>query len=155
MSPKIDMNKSKRITAWHGTNISNLDSIIKYGLKPPGIKLEDGTFTPKTKYIPDKELVHEIRNWENAIFASGNIYTAASYSSDRCVLEVKIKENSDNCKSYTYYPDISAFCRPPEQIALTVGNDEYKKYPEIIGNDEYRRESPKNIVVDSIVFIKY
>ena len=89
MSKKIDMNKNKWITAWNGTNYKYLDSIIKYGLKPPEIKLEDGTFTPKTKYIPDKELVNEIQNWENAFLASGNKYSAKSYSSNRCILEVK------------------------------------------------------------------
>ena len=89
MSKKINMNKNKWITAWNGTSYKYLDSIIKYGLKPPGIKLEDGNFTPKTKYIPDKELVNETQNWENAFLASGNIYSAKSYSSNRCILEVK------------------------------------------------------------------
>ena len=45
------MNENQWITAWHGTNYKYLDSIIKYGLQPPETKLEDGTITPKTKYI--------------------------------------------------------------------------------------------------------
>ena len=137
--------------AW--ANYKYLDSIIKYGLQPPEIKLEDGTITPKTKYIPDEIEIEGIKNWQNAIFATGDIYTARRYSSDECVLEVKIKENSDDNKSYTYYPDIRDFCCTPEHTAEITGIDDYEKYSSFKENDEYRVESPENIVVNSIVYL--
>lgn len=145
------MNENQWITAWHGTNYKYLDSIIKYRLQPPETKLEDGTIAPKTKYIPDEIEIEGIKNWENAIFAMGDIYTAKGYSSGKCVLEVKIKKNSDDNKSYTYYPNIRDFCCTPEYTAEITGIDDYVKYSSFIGNDQYRVESPENIVVNSII----
>ena len=69
----ISKNNDKWESAWHGTLYKYLGSIIKHELKPPGTKLEDGTFTPKTKYVPDNNtilIVDGIKNWERAIFAS-------------------------------------------------------------------------------------
>ena len=50
------------IPAWHGTKIENLESIIKYGLKPQGTKLPNGKFIPKTKYLPFKQYILGIEN---------------------------------------------------------------------------------------------
>ena len=61
------------IPAWHGTEFKYLESIVINGLKLPGKKLNDGTII-QTKYIPLIDKVDGIKNWENAIFASQNIY---------------------------------------------------------------------------------
>ena len=63
-------NYHNRKSARHGTIIQNLDSIIKYGLQIQGTQLENGRFTPKTKY-KHPEFAHGIKNWENAIFCFG------------------------------------------------------------------------------------
>ena len=68
------------IPAWHGTKIENLESIIKYGLKQQDTKLPDGKKIPKTKYIPLKETVLGIKNWEKAIFATPCFSCASVYS---------------------------------------------------------------------------
>ena len=68
------------IPAWHGAKIENLESIIKYGLKQQGTKLPNGKIIPKTEYIPLKEIVLGIKNWEKAIFAIPCISCASIYS---------------------------------------------------------------------------
>ena len=49
------------ISAWHGTKLKNLESIIKYGLKSQGTKWPNGQFVPKTEYEPLEEIVLGIK----------------------------------------------------------------------------------------------
>ena len=58
---------NKLISAWHGTYYKNLESIIKYGLKLPKSKLENGSISLLPKIIP-KNKVYGINNWEMTIF---------------------------------------------------------------------------------------
>ena len=95
--------------AWHGKNHENLESIIKYGLKLPKSKLENGKITSQPRVIPEKEEVDGIKNWEKAIFVSPSVFGASKYSSSimnyfeqyrgyyvlyLCLIEVMIKPNS-------------------------------------------------------------
>ena len=147
---KFLLNQKKNISkyngkwenAWHGTLYKYLGSIIKYGLKPPGTKLEDGTLTPKTKYVSDdnKILIYDgIKNWEKAIFASPKFFIAREYSENlfRCILEVKINKDkfTQHIPSNHGYPCIT-----------------YEK-AFFIDIPEYRISSADNIFVNSIVFI--
>ena len=68
------------IPAWHGTKLENLESTIKYGLKQQGTKLPNGQIIPKTEYIPLKEIISGIKNWETAIFATPCLCCASKYS---------------------------------------------------------------------------
>ena len=126
-------------TAWHGTIIQNLNSIIKYGLQIQGTKLENGRYTPKTKY-KHPEFIRGIKNWENAIFASDKLYFAKYYSANkiRCILEVKMKP--DNYTRHDPYID-----EPPACVCFEEGYF----MNEII----YRISSQENIIVNSIILI--
>lgn len=142
------------ITAWHGTKFKNIESIIENGLKLPGTVLKDGTITPYTTYIPKGKEVSGIKNWDNAIFVSGNILTALEYSDEfHTILEVKIKPNSftKHKTSYIYHffenhshsiigseTDIDDIFRITSEknimvISITFFNDE-KKFIEFQGN---------------------
>ena len=68
------------ISAWHGTKFKYLESVVENGLKLLGTQLKDGNFTQNPVYIPLKNEVFGIKNWQNAIFASQNIYYALNYS---------------------------------------------------------------------------
>ena len=137
ISQKTSFDDESSFSAWHGTNYKYLGSIIKYGLQVQGTKLDDGTVIPKTKFT------HEIKNWENAIFASPHIFLASEFSNFSniflCLLEVKIRKGhltSYSIKKLTPY----IACLTPEQ--------------EFFDNDEiYRIDSPKNIAINSIIFI--
>ena len=67
------------IPAWHGTKFENLESIVENGLRLPGTKLKNGRITQSPNNIPLREEVLGIKNWENAIFASQNIYYSLGY----------------------------------------------------------------------------
>ena len=134
------------IPAWHGTNYKNLENIIKYGFKLPGTKLEDGSITPKAKYIPKTEKVSGIKNWEKAIFASPNVYGASEYSDQsidefKCLVEVRIKPNS-----FTEH-----------NIKTVVDHLEGHGISEdvVVNYKFYRISSEKNIILKSIVFLRY
>ena len=72
-------NSNDQILAWNGTKIENLESIIKYGLKFPGIKLLNVNITPEIKYIPNQRYVLGINNLEKPIFASPFLNCASKY----------------------------------------------------------------------------
>lgn len=66
----------KWIPAWHGTQINNLESIIKYGLKKPRTKLNNTDTTPYSKFDFTNKRVDNIQNWSDAIFVSPIEYYA-------------------------------------------------------------------------------
>ena len=91
----------KWIPAWHGTEFKYLESIVINGLKLPGKKLNDGTII-QTKYIPLKDKVDGIKNWENAIFASQNINYALQYC-DEINLNKNNEKKFNNSLDYAFY----------------------------------------------------
>ena len=137
------------IPAWHGTKIENLESIIKYGLKQQGTKLPNGKIIPKTEYIPLKEVILGIKNWEKAIFATTCISCASMYSfyeidkyigfpHSSSLIEIRIRPGS-----FTKHES-------KELIGYIYGHD----YRSIYHNDTYYRISSENdIAIKSITFI--
>ena len=137
------------IPAWHGTKIENLESIIKYGLKQQGTKLPNGKIIPKTEYIPLKEIVLGIKNWEKAIFATPCISCASMYSfyeinkfigfpHSSSLIEIRIRPGS-----FTKH-------KSKELIGYIYGHNHISIYH----NDIYYRISSENdIAIKSITFI--
>ena len=65
-------------SAWHGTKYRFLESIMKYGLRPSGTKLENGNeINPLEGHIKLNKKVQNIENWAKAIFVSPSIFYAA------------------------------------------------------------------------------
>lgn len=65
-------------TAWHGTKFKFLESIMNYGLRPSGTKLENGTeINPIAGHIKLNKTVQNIKNWAKAIFVSPSIFYSA------------------------------------------------------------------------------
>ena len=133
------------IPAWHGTKFEYLESVVENGLKLPGTLLKDGTFTQNPIYIPLKNEVFGIKNWQNAIFASPNIYYALNYSELvdsewKGIIEVKIKPNSSSKhKSKFIIKYFASHYTPIESTEI---------------DDIYRISSEKDIVIISITFIR-
>ena len=135
------------IPAWHGTKLNNLESIIKYGLKSQGTKLPNGQIVPKTKYKPLKGSVYDIKNWENAIFATPCAECASAYSfyeigaaiiHSSIIIEIRIK------------PGCFTEHQSKELIGRVGGHD----YLSVFHNDIYYRiPSAENVVIKSIVSI--
>lgn len=153
MPKDFSTNSNDWITAWHGTNILNLESILKYGLKPQDTKLDYGKFVPKTKYVPKKELVLGIKNWEKAIFASSSLFLASEYSTGnvymesdnfrecyKFILEVKIKP-----KSFSVHKN-----KEIVDYMYSHFDDPFPIYKE---ENIYRIPNEKNIFVNSIIFV--
>ena len=135
------------ITAWHGTNFKNLESIVEVGLKPAGGILKNGKEIQVCVFHIARALtVNDIHDWANAIFVSPSIFYSASpsYAKDiscnnnlwKVLVEVRVKPNS-------YYEHKST-C--PQYVPL---NGEPKML-------EYRID-PKNesdVQVYSLTFVK-
>ena len=137
------------IPAWHGTKIENLESIIEYGLKPPGTKLQNGKITPQTSYLPNQKYVLGIKNWEKAIFATPCLNCASMYS---CFEEEK--------ERFLYPPILVEVRIKPRsftkhQSKELVGKVEGHGTTSIYHNDTYYRiPSEKNLFIKSIIFVK-
>ena len=135
------------ISAWHGTKLKNLESIIKYGLKSQGTKLPNGQFVPKTKYEPLEEIVLGIRNWQNAIFATPCPICASTYSDSdidgeyflaSVLVEIRIKPGN-----FTQHQS--------KELIGRVGHHNFLK---IIHNDTYYRILlDEDVTIKSITFI--
>ena len=141
----------------HGKDYKYLESIIKYGLKLPKTKLENGYITPPPRAIQKTEEMDGIKNWEKAIFTSPDVLCASLYSTPIiindcehyfCLIEVMIKPNSytlhdtqDLIKKYSF------FCVNPEDMENI--KEKMRKNFGI-----YRITNEKNIIVKSIIFIK-
>lgn len=146
---------SNWISVWHGTKSKHLESILRYGLKPSGSKLPDGsTIKPPGNHYGLGETHFGIRNWANAIFLSPSI----SYSSHACYSERIFSCNEQWCVL------IKALVNP---TAYTMHEPTVYRYDPIDGEPdtpEYRInassedkilrvESARNVVVTSVVFI--
>ena len=104
------------ITAWHGTNFNNLESIVEIGLKPPGGKLKNGEEIQVCVSHISRELsINNIHDWANGIFVSPSIFYSAcpAYAKEiscnneqwKVLVEVKVKPNSyyegkSTCSNY-------------------------------------------------------
>jgi len=93
------------ITAWHGTNFQNLESIVEIGLKPAGEILNDGKEIQVCASHIDRVLtVDDIHDWANGIFVSPSIFYSANpaYAKDiscnnnpwKVLVEVRVKPHS-------------------------------------------------------------
>lgn len=132
------------ITAWHGTSYCNLLSIVNYGLKLPGTKLKNGSFTPKTLYVEE-----DLINWDKAIFASPSLFFASYYAKDGFdikgigsfgfLLEIKIKPNS-----FSIY----------KRSKIDPSSKYHLLQNHTIDNNEiiYRITSEKSIIINSVTF---
>ena len=76
------------ISAFHGTKFDYIESLLKYGLKFPKTLLENGPLTPKPIDIPLIDKIIGIKNWENAIFASPNLFYALDSRYSGTVLKI-------------------------------------------------------------------
>lgn len=167
LSENWDKISKKWITAYHGTKMDYLESILEYGLQLPGTKLKNGTYVSQPKDIPFTDNVLGIKNWEKAIFASPNILYAldrrysssvhaskvknyfplgVEYSGDGCdlrfVLIVKIKPNS--------------FTKHKSKIIAKFHKHHLFFIDEELNvDDTYRITSEKDIIVTSFLFLKY
>jgi len=104
------------ITAWHGTNFKNLESIVEIGLKPPGGKLKSGEeIQVCVSHISRVLTINNIHDWANGIFVSPSIFYSGSsaYAKEiscnneqwKVLVEVKVKPNSyyegkSTCSNY-------------------------------------------------------
>ena len=120
-------------TAWHGTNFSCLESIVKMGLKPPGAKNEKGDeIKVVCSHITRGKVVNNIKDWANAIFVSPSIFYSGYevYAKEigskeetwKVLVEVRVKpdsyfERESTCKLYKpkkNEPEMLEYRIPPE-----------------------------------------
>ena len=115
-SNNIDEVDNDWITAWHGTNFRNLESIVEIGLKPPGGKLKNGEeIQVCVSHISREISINNIHDWANGIFVSPSIFYSAcpAYAKEiscnneqwKVLVEVKVKPNSyyegkSTCSNY-------------------------------------------------------
>lgn len=147
--------KNKWMTTWHGTKAKNLESILRYGIKPSGSKLPDGSvIRPPSNHYQPNETHFGVPNWANAIFVSPSIayashpcYSENIFSGKKkwCIL-IKALINPDAFASYQptifNYDPIDG---EPDTPEYRVGATSKCKI--------FRVESASNVVVMSVVFI--
>jgi hypothetical protein len=135
------------ITAWHGTKFTNLKSIAEVGLKPPGVKLDNGNeIQIPVNHIQRNINYESFPDWANGIFVSPSIFYAAhpAYSKEisfkneqwKVLVEVRVKPNS--------YYETGSTC------------DDYKPKKNEPENLEYRIDAKdeKDVQVYSLTFVK-
>jgi len=144
------------VPAWHGTKFNNLESIIRYGLKPPGAKLSNGNFiNPHPNHINLNLRFNGFDNWAKAIFVSPSIF----YASHPCyaesiisnntrwavLIEVRVKPNSYTAHNSTVWRD-QKIDNEPTHVEYRV---ESKENDDLI----YRIVSESNLFIVSISFV--
>ena len=134
------------ITAWHGTNFKNLESIAEIGLKPPGALLKNGKeIEVCVSHIARDKTVDNIKDWANGIFVSPSIfYCAYAYS----------KEISSKNEQYKVFVELRVkpfiyYRRESTCLSYVLKKGEPKKL-------EYRiaPENEKEVQVFSLTFVK-
>ena len=150
------------VPVWHGTKFKALESIIKYGLRPSGSKLADGTtINPLPSHIPLNETFSGIKNCGNAIFVCPSIF----YSSDMAYAE-RIMSNSDySSNSDRWAVLVEARVKPNSYTKhnstiwsyKNIDNEPLKVEYRVEADEDddliYRVESEKNIFIISITFV--
>ena len=135
------------ITAWHGTNMTCLESIAEIGLKPAGGKSKSGNeIKVCISHIARNKIVDNIPDWANGIFVSPSIFYSGypTYAKEiainnetfRVLVEVIVKPKS--------YYERGSTC--PKYIPK-------KDEPKML---EYRidAKNEKDVQVVSLTFIK-
>lgn len=140
--------------AWHGTKFQNLESIIRYGLLPPGSNLPNGCpINVNEGHITLDVELSGIKAWARAVFVSPSLFYAANYSERFnsclkrwCILvEVRVRPNS-----FTMHPSTVL------EYARVSGEPYHLEFRVKVENDKdsiYRITSGKNIIVTSITFV--
>ena len=140
--------------AWHGTKFQNLESIIRYGLRPSGSNLPNGNpINVNEGHIPLDYEISGIKAWARAVFVSPSLFYAANYSERLnsclkrwCVLvEVRVRPNS-----FTMHPSTVL------EYARVSGEPYHLEFRVKVENDKdsiYRITSGKNVIVTSITFV--
>ena len=142
-----NVNYKNWVPAWHGTKFKYLESIAENGLKLPGSELKDGSYTPKPIDIPVVNEIEKIKNWENAIFASPNIFFALNYcdKSNKDIydwtglIEVKIKPKS--------------FTRHKSKFIYKYFSGHFHLNEDYLLDDIFRIPSEDSIILTSITFV--
>ena len=140
--------------AWHGTKFQNIESIIRYGLRPSGSKLPNGaSINVNEGHIPLNIEISGIKRWGMAVFVSPSLFYASNYSERInslvkrwCVLiETRVRPNSftKHPSSILKYAGVSG---EPYHLEFRVKDDKEK-------NSIYRVTSGKNLIVTSITFV--
>ena len=144
------------VPAWHGTKFMNLESIIRFGLKPSGAKLSNGNFiNPHPNHIKLNSYFNGFNNWAKAIFVSPSIF----YSSHPCyaeriisnntrwsvLVEVRVRPNSYTAHNSTVWRN-QKIDNEPTKVEYRVESNT---------NDDliYRVESGSNVFIVSISFV--
>ena len=68
---------SNHIDAFHGTKYDALSSIVKYGLRPAGSKVDGKVIETVPGHIDLGRSINGKSNWAGAVFTSPSIYYAA------------------------------------------------------------------------------
>ena len=140
--------------AWHGTKFKNLESIIRFGLRPSGSKLPNGnSININEGHIPLNAELNGIKRWGMAVFVSPSLFYASNYSDriNSCLkrwnvlVETRVRPNS-----FTSHPSTIL------KYAKVSGEPYHLEYRVKVENDIdsiYRVTSGNNIVVTSITFV--
>ena len=152
-----DINYKNWIPAWHGTKFKYLESIAENGLKLPGTKLKDGTYTPKPKDIPLVNEIEKIKNWENAIFASQNIYFALNYC-DKFENDFwDNKKSKKDIHDWTGLVEIKikpkSFTRHKSEFIYKYFVGHYTEKEGLMWDDIFRIPSEDSIILTSFTFV--
>jgi len=128
-------------TAWHGTKLGNLASIMQYGLRPPSTSLPNGKviIVPQNHTQLGKEH-NGVKNWADAIFLAPSIAYAANPLFTKsvkfagiewlCVLNVKVNPTTiepfqeSTLKGYAPYagePDVKKYRVPSRRASIDAG----------------------------------
>ena len=139
-------NENNWIPVWHGTKFESLKSIMKYGLKLPGTKLESGLeIKPLDDHIDRFVTVDNVNDWAKAIFVSPSIF----YSANPCYA----KTIESNGKEWLILIEARAKIGSYRTRESTV-----RDYKYIDGEPkdevEYRIEKESDIIVISICFLE-
>lgn len=139
--------------AWHGTQYSNLPSILERGLLPAG---SDG-ITPAEGHVKLSAKLFGVQNWAAAIFVPPSIL----YASHECYSQRVFSEGQLWCVL------VKAYCRPgsmksydPTVLKYERKDDEPEKPEYRVPVDEEdknvisRVESARNVVVHSVMFVR-
>ena len=159
----------KWITAYHGTKMDYLESILEYGLQLPGTKLKNGTYVPQPKDIPFTDNVLGIKNWEKAIFASPNILYALDRRYSSSVHASKVKNYFPLGVEYDGISDVhdlrfilivkikpNSFTKHKSKIIAKFHQHHCIFIDKELNiDDTYRITSEKDIIVTSFLFLKY
>ena len=152
----LNINK-KWVPGWHGTKFKFLESIIRYGLRPSGSKLENGdSINVNPGHIPLSHTVSGIQYWAQAIFVSPSIFYAAN----------PVYAQRINSCSHRWSVLVETRVRPgaftahPSTVLKYTGvkgepsNVEYRIKVETDKDLIYRVISGQNVIVTSITFVR-